>query len=775
VPGEVNPWRFFHAVTLARITGVKWFLRRSLPVRLSVLALALVVVALLARTFSGASDESPEETVEFAEPSPAALDPASTPATPVPAMGLAALGAPDDPLPPALPVPSVAEDAVDTLAQQVLAGTPESLPALITALQASGIGIVGPGTTSDVKPAEPWQGIALQRWEVRGAAAMVLPDRTVLFTLPDLAAILVEALPRLKGAPVEQLLVDDLRALADSPVPARRFFGRFIAALGRNASSHAPYDLLAEADPRAIELDGLQASLILRRLAIDVLMRDARPQPSAPVEKKIASAIDLLRGWLMPPVYAQGQTPCAMSSTAQSVAEIAAAGSSIAWGGVQVGETGFAGIMQRLGLEGLGNIASVASMLLGYAQFIATYAALSAEVAMDAPPLVRTKKMRPQTGERRQLIAVVKIDTGNAQMLNCLRAMLISVGLDFSLPNNGPVKGARVTWYGVDGFDQAAAALHGGADAIVQFVSSGAQRVTDAVTGDDGKVQIGVEGRGQQQNISNEATEVPKSAKVRLHVALKGADLFGDLSEAAGTAASGLVGLATVPLSVLARAQWASVGHYTFPVTDWRDGPPRWAGTITYTKVTAWNEPSSGKGGHSEQDYRESLTLNVTITETLDGMTVFGAAGAAMLQGTARASYTMRNSRSGGRYAQCGSRGPIHDLSYLQVSTGEGEGAGTARATVGIAADGQYSITVNPDVMMNTRSDASSTQMILTNRCQLENQSSQSPTGHGTMAISDRVQGDGRIDPNMPNRLTGRTEEKEGRTTRTITWDLQRQ
>ena len=90
------------------------------------------------------------------------------------------------------------------------------------------------------KPAEPWQGIVMQRWEVRLAAAMVLPGRSVTFALPDLAAFLVAAIPELKGAPVEQLLVQDLRALADSPVPTKRFFGRFIAALGRHAVSPAP-------------------------------------------------------------------------------------------------------------------------------------------------------------------------------------------------------------------------------------------------------------------------------------------------------------------------------------------------------------------------------------------------------------------------------------------------------------------------------------------------------------------------------------------------------
>ena len=109
-------------------------------------------------------------------------------------------------------------------------------------------------------------------WEVRTTAAMVLPERSVTFSLTDLSGVLVAAIPELKGAPLEQLIVNDIRSLADSQQPTRRFFGQFIVALGRNANSHTPYDLLAGADPQKIRFDGLQASLIFRRLATDILM-----------------------------------------------------------------------------------------------------------------------------------------------------------------------------------------------------------------------------------------------------------------------------------------------------------------------------------------------------------------------------------------------------------------------------------------------------------------------------------------------------------------------
>ena len=213
--------------------------------RLSLVA-AILVVALfaLSRIANGFRGDPVRLEPSSEVPASPAADPQVGAASDV-AVGpsaLDALGAPDDPLPASLPLPAIAgpfesRQAAEILARQVLAGSPESLPALITALQASGIGIIGPGNSIDAKPAEPWQGMTMQRWEVRTSAVMVLPARTVTFTLGDLAAFLVAVIPQLKDAPIEQLIVKDLRALAESQVPTKRFFGQFIAALGRNASS----------------------------------------------------------------------------------------------------------------------------------------------------------------------------------------------------------------------------------------------------------------------------------------------------------------------------------------------------------------------------------------------------------------------------------------------------------------------------------------------------------------------------------------------------------
>jgi hypothetical protein len=784
---------------VARIPRMKPFLRRP-DVRLALVVAGLVVALLVLRSLTGGSTEQePFQSVADVPEIQTVSAQAQMPVAP-PALTLDALGAPDDPLPAPFPVPATelpmqADEAAETLARQVLAGTQDSLPALIAALQASGIGIIGPGNSVDAKPAAPWQGMIMQRWEVRTAAAMVLPARTVTLTLADLAAFLVAVVPDLKGAPVEQLLVKDLRGLADSQAPPRRFFGQFIAALGRNANRGGASDLFGGADPQTIQIDGLQASLILRRLSIDVLMSSPDAKASMGANDQRASFFDTLQAWLSPTVHAQGQPPCRLSERTQTIMDIAAFGSSLVWGGVEVGELATPALMQRFGIARLGSAAAVASTLLAYAQFIATFSSLEADVTMDGAPLVRTKKRSPRTGERRALSAVVRFNVGNAQMLNCFRALLIAVGLDFSLPNNGPVKGARVAWYGVDGFDQSAAVLHGGSEAIVQFVapeasriqgggSAGTSPVTNAVTPEDGKVQIDVEGRGQREDLPEDATSVGKSAKVRLHVALKGADLFGDLQEAAGTAAGGLVALSTVPLSVLTRAQWASVGHYTFPVTDWRDGPGRWTGTITHTtseiRMTEGESPEGG--GRSQETLTEAVEITVTDTT---GEQSSGTAVSATLKGRATGKINRQATSSSWYLMSCGN-GPKIRLTGSNRDFSNGQDQSESTLDVVLTGDGSYTVLASiAGLKVTVTGETSGVSQRLNDQCGAENVSaSRAHVPHEQILAAGSIGVTGKVAPDTPYLLEG-TKSEDGplerideqttlKRVRTTKWNLRR-
>jgi hypothetical protein len=303
------------------------------------------------------------------------------------------------------------------------------------------------------------------------------------------------------------------------------------------------------------------------------------------------------------------------------------------------------------------------------------------------------------------------------------------------------------------------------------LVSACSGQVNDAVTGEDGKVRVGVEGLPQTHDLANDAQAVNKSAKVRLQVALKGADLVGDLTEAASTAAGGLVGLATVPISILMRAQWASVGHFRFPVTDWREGPVEWTGTVKYTKETTW----SGSPGPNvtQDDHKETWTVDIDITGTADGSNTFGNNGA-QLNARARANYTKSAVRTSSQEAYCGRvRG---EFKTSRIETGEGSGAGSATVTLGISADGQYSVSVRSDVTASVRTTSTTQQSAPDGRkqCQPTSQSSSREERGSTRIGDDIIQGDGRVDPATPAHLAGMTTETEGATTRTLTWDLQR-
>jgi len=59
-----------------------------------------------------------------------------------------------------------------------------------------------------------------------------------------------------------------------------------------------------------------------------------------------------------------------------------------------------------------------------------------------------------QRGERRELTAKVRLDTGSGQFANCLRPMLNQLGLDFDMPPDGALEGATVEWKLVEGGEQ---------------------------------------------------------------------------------------------------------------------------------------------------------------------------------------------------------------------------------------------------------------------------------------------------------------------------------
>jgi hypothetical protein len=317
--------------------------------------------------------------------------------------------------------------------------------------------------------------------------------------------------------------------------------------------------------------------------------------------------------------------------------------------------------------------------------------------------------------------------------------------------------------------------------------------LTNSVTGDDGAVKIGVEGRGQRHKFSADASRVSKSAEVRVQVALKGADLFGDLQEAAGTAAGGLVGLATVPLSILYRAQWASAGHYTFPVTDWREGPAQWSGRIEFVETTigvdsqANFDKSSGNSTQTTTTTRALVEVIDTATEETGGGNVF-----ASLKGTVQGTYDSLQTIAGWRTDVCGGPAVRRRMTNTGRSSSHGAGQGEAAITVTITEDGAYMLAASADGAMTiegeTRAELEQfdhTPVRGEPKCTVLVTQTSTPHVPSTMPLAPQLQGTGQTDPKNPVVLSGsrteeqaptvRTEGSTSRTTRTITWTLRRQ
>ena len=175
-------------------------------------------------------------------------------------------------LPSPLPQPvGTPERAAAELAKVVMAEDEQSTAALLTAVQMSGFGVRADDGSLAYESVKPGQGIVIDAWEVAALAKLFGDGMHIKLT--DLSGAFASTFPPLKNAPVARLFVDGLRGAAQGSQPAMRFWADFIAELGRQSGQH--YDLLASyVDTEKVDLDAIQMSLILRRLAADLRIQE---------------------------------------------------------------------------------------------------------------------------------------------------------------------------------------------------------------------------------------------------------------------------------------------------------------------------------------------------------------------------------------------------------------------------------------------------------------------------------------------------------------------
>ena len=488
------------------------------------------------------------------------------------------------------------DDAAVNLAKQIAARDESSTPALITALQLAGFSIRSNNGSITHRPVNSSQGMVFDAWQV--AAMAKLYDEHWQLSLDDLSVVLTKCIPELGKLPLNDLF---LKGIADSSQGSQplRFWSRLIVELGRNSGERN--DLLAkDVDPKAVQLDAIQVSLIMVRVWGDLRAGVKHVSP-----KGKAAAYHFLRQEpfrLEPAVYhprnrvrllrtfaGDSGGLCQLNDAGMTENDIFAIATTTEWKSL----VGMA--------EHEGGMASKISAGLLLLKMLLIYSSLHGDVTIDGSPLVRTKDL--DKGETKTLTARVWFELDKWPILNCLRPLLNLGHIDFgNLPNNGAADGVGVSWYltagGVDPSVttqniQKFLAAQDAASVMFDNGSGHEGETWNTVTDKDGKVTMKVSGRPQKRDLTHfKLATVRKKMSVAIEVKLKGADVekfVGEFTDVIGPAlgvASGdvLTGVLGGLTELAFRMHWQVEKSFDFPVKDWRACEKGWLGTITYSR-----------------------------------------------------------------------------------------------------------------------------------------------------------------------------------------------
>lgn len=447
------------------------------------------------------------------------------------------------PLPAPAPLPEGApqQQAEALNAQLALATTAEErVPLVMTMLLASGIPVIDEqGTPVAFEPAP--SGMGVRAWEVHAIAA-IDPARHVQMRAADMAELFIADASADEAAELAAALAEDIRTSAFVADPDGQRWAHLLAQRDRRGW----LAMMSDESGAELVLDGLQVALVINRLAGDVWREELAQAGGAVV--RAAAYRPPAGGLLVNPAAPADE--CRYTEREARIIKVAETVTKTAMSKVigHIVDQGERGLLS--GVSGLKSL-KAASRMAGLAQFVLQYLLVKIDFELSDPPLVRTKSTSTD-GERRQLAATLRFDTGNLHLLNCFRLMWASLGLSMSVPEAGPLANSGVSWEPDEGFDR------------VQFYGDPVHAFTDG----NGTAVIGIEGRRQKVALAPTAGRVETTASVLLTYQVKQTSLGKDLV-AALSAATDVV---KAFLGALERAKWASAG-YAFPVVDWGE---RW-------------------------------------------------------------------------------------------------------------------------------------------------------------------------------------------------------
>lgn len=762
-------------------------MRRGRLIGLALLTLAVVAVALWLKGRRGAGDPAPGDATPtaaagagFVELEPSERDRVFSAAWRDGALP-APLAAPTDAAPPAdnpVVAAALAKRAIDARAEElaglIAAGDERSLPALVSALIESGFVIVQPdGTTLRATGAA---GLQIEAAQLAGAAKLYGRGHTVRLTA--LEAALKRALPAAKDESLAPMMLDDLRDGLTSGQPSARFFSHLVFELGRVGAE--PYDLTnTSLDPDTVRFDAIQTFLILTRLGGEVAVdtprvAEARRRSHSPVARMAGFAPPAgLFTTLLSPVEAP---ECQIDSSGSTVFDYGAAAASAVF-------THAGNVLKKLQSPLSGRLAKagVANLILSLAKFFVTFATVDTKLEIDADPLVRTTTTTP--GARQTLRATLVTNTGKyLQLVNCVRPLLNIVGIDASVPVNGPLGNVKVTWTILDEGSSFSAFLHnrnidedfGDGNRFPSDPIGGVRLLASAnnFTDNDGRTTIQMEGVPQTPDVIGKRL-VPEMHKVRVVTFFQAkttnpttvgdyAGAIGDylgpsLSLILGDKLGGLAGLFT---ETAYRISFWPSSPLSVNVKDWVPcGEDGWMGTISMSREFALEDKAPSNWGQgsivSQKHGRVAVLLRVAPRKggSTDGTAIVSDSEAG------------KSTDSGVKVCRGENGNDMVPFEFVKSTTANARGTVSASVKITVTGD-----------RVSFRADTDSLDKLFvitdksTDACDPRNNKSRTVQQALTKRYGFAV--DGKADPATPYDLTGTQTEANGPETTKYTWDL---
>lgn len=480
-----------------------------------------------------------------------------------------------------------------------------STAALATAFKAAGYGIRDANGDVDFNTTG-WQGIALDGWEIAAVAKLYGDGGRI--GLGRFGDSFSELSPNWKKETNTTAIINGIRSGLYSTDPSIQIWANLIVELGLRAD--VPYDLRIDEDTRHAQLDAIQITLIMTRLIADLNYRSKRPQHPITATETYQKARE--RGVVRmigasfksetgAPIRTDDSPPCNLGELDQLILDINATGMGIVFGE-------FVGYLENKEIISKvpGQVLGAANAALILLKLVMTFAAVEADITLDAEMLTRTKTT--QDGERRLLSATVRLDVGKWQVVNCIRPALNRAGIDFSLPSDGLLAGVRVDWNLLQGGrtrENIRAARTGAnvpSDQIVYLDWQSTAQPDDkgkyyTYTDDKGVTRTNVVGFRQPKDLSRmNLRPIIKPIAVDLDIQVKTMKIK-DKTGAAGTAndlagnalafwnGDALGGIAGTAAETLYRKNFGWSKVQTFPVKDWVPCDGGWRGSITYRRT----------------------------------------------------------------------------------------------------------------------------------------------------------------------------------------------